>query len=268
MTIEKLKNQASTKGRETVETYACSCRSAGRTFAVLFVILLLLTQGMTFFIAFDGGHTRLTALILALVPLVGPMTVGVQLAFVGSMTALAVAALVLPCALTLLLAARFRDERRRALTALSAAEEDRSAGGIMKTQAAQIEADDRVEPLAPASPASPEAPQATVSDEGLRPAILPTVSPEEKRPAAPLRTAVKADAEKSAVASPSPAAAAPVSDRPTGTPPVKSAVRPNASPHSAADPGKTADATPMSRAEEEYRRAMEEVLSLLNKNDR
>ncbi|HBT63320.1 MAG TPA: hypothetical protein DEB10_01485 [Ruminococcaceae bacterium] len=90
--------------------YGLICRSISRFLLVMSVLFILLLQGMTFFIAVDGGYNITRSLLLSLIPIIGPLICGFQLALAGVGSPLILLALFIPCVVTALGCAYFNDQ--------------------------------------------------------------------------------------------------------------------------------------------------------------
>lgn len=80
----------------------CSrCRRVSRLLLILSVLLLALLQVMTFFVALNGGYLTSRALIMAIVPALGPLFCAFQLLLAGTGAPLVLVLIFAPSALAL-----------------------------------------------------------------------------------------------------------------------------------------------------------------------
>ena len=81
------------------DRYLCRCLS--RILLTMAVVLTIILQVMTFFVALHGGYENLRALIFSLIPYLGPVFCGVLLVIAKTGAPFVLFALIFPCALTL-----------------------------------------------------------------------------------------------------------------------------------------------------------------------
>lgn len=128
MTTEKLHDRARLFGVGYLKNYARSRRAAAWVFAALFFLFLGAAQFLTYGIALREEYPWKNAVVLAAVPFVGPVVLGVQCVMADGMDNLRRALLLLgavaPSVLFLLLGAHFHDLRKRALCVQAEREED------------------------------------------------------------------------------------------------------------------------------------------------
>lgn len=110
MTEREFETQVSLYGRGEIEKYSLSCRRVSRISLIILTLLILILQVMTFFVALNGGYDGQKSLILALIPVLGPLVGGFQLMFAGVGSPLVLFSLFVPCLFTLIYAAYYHDE--------------------------------------------------------------------------------------------------------------------------------------------------------------
>ncbi|MDD2362270.1 MAG: hypothetical protein PHH84_04845 [Oscillospiraceae bacterium] len=98
------------------------CIRFSRILLALSIILTLLLQGMTFFVAVNAGYEEMNSLIYAAVPYIGPLICCFQLILSGIGSPLIILALLIPCFLTMVGWAYLRDEYTRILYSESISE--------------------------------------------------------------------------------------------------------------------------------------------------
>ena len=248
MKTETMNDRAQLFGRDYLLRYARSRRAAAWVLAGFCLLFLAAAQVLTWFVARRAGHADWAAVVLAAVPFVGPAVLCVQTAIAGGGTEflrpLALFGALLPAVLFLLLGAHCHDLRKRALCVL--AERDEAAAALAQRQAAKKRiaaapvsvivrpGADAAAPLpAKATPAARE--EAAPRPAAVRPAAAPA-RPADSRPAESARPA---------------------------------AVKPASSVLTAAAEGGKAESgsvpSPLQKAQEEYNRAMQDVLAFLKK---
>ena len=250
------------------EKYIHDCHSVTVVCMVFGIGLLLLLQAMTYILRVHTGGDN--ALLYAVIPFAGPIFLAGEMLMQRISSAWILVCLLIPCLLNLVLSARYHDRKSMGLDRLDALESDG-------------EDDDKAESL-PSSPAMAESIPVVLSSKEVQPSVESvepvSVLPAEKpstganmAAAAPKPTPLP-EVNSPVKPTPLPKVIPPVkpSTLPPVTPgkPVPMPEKPSPRPHETQKAAAVQEYTlpktaETQKAEEEYQRALQDVLSLLNK---